>query len=317
MSIASSVSARSRTNGPIRIPPTRRSTTSGKSLRGTNPASSGASDRADRDPEQRGHRCRHRFGLISSGMRRSASHRRLTHHDLSARLSRQSLAKSRQDARRLGKTDYRTRIHGRCMMSREPSRSWTCRPRPSNDLLGLLREVDSAELKLTIPQADHASTVQALELDPLDAQIRQVFFFDTPDLRLDAAGVVVRARRVQGKGDDTVVKLRPVGPAELSAELRAHPDFGVEVDAMPKGKHVCSASFKGTTKKVRETVLAGGPLPQAVHQAATSVLHRARTRRDRAGRPRRARPDLRTQGEVRAGGARTPDRGGVLALPRR
>jgi hypothetical protein len=126
------------------------------------------------------------------------------------------------------------------------------------ELLSLLREVDSAELKLTIPQADHASTLQALDLDPLNAQIRQVFFFDTPDLRLDAAGVVVRARRVQGKGDDTVVKLRPVGPSQLPRELRELPDFGVEVDAMPHGKHVCSASFKGTAKKVRETVSAGG-----------------------------------------------------------
>ena len=57
-------------------------------------------------------------------------------------------------------------------------------------------------------------------MDPLEAQIRQVFFFDTPDLALDKAGVVVRARRIQGKGDDSVVKLRPVVPAELPAELR-------------------------------------------------------------------------------------------------
>ena len=49
-------------------------------------------------------------------------------------------------------------------------------------------------------------------MDPLEAQIRQVFFFDTPDLALNEAGVVVRARRVQGKGDDSVVKLRPVVP---------------------------------------------------------------------------------------------------------
>ena len=47
-------------------------------------------------------------------------------------------------------------------------------------------------------------------MDALDAQIRQIFFFDTPDLALDAHGVVVRARRIQGKGDDAVVKLRPV-----------------------------------------------------------------------------------------------------------
>jgi inorganic triphosphatase YgiF len=36
-------------------------------------------------------------------------------------------------------------------------------------------------------------------MDPLDAQIGQVVFFDTPDLTLNTHGVVVRARRVQGK----------------------------------------------------------------------------------------------------------------------
>jgi hypothetical protein len=64
-------------------------------------------------------------------------------------------------------------------------------------LLALLAEVDGVELKLTVPEADHRSTAAALGLDPLDAQIRQVFFFDTPDLALDRHGVVVRARRVQ------------------------------------------------------------------------------------------------------------------------
>lgn len=141
----------------------------------------------------------------------------------------------------------------------DPSRTLDMSAEDLAAMLRLLEDSDSAELKLTVPEADHRSTLQALQIDPLDAQIRQVFFFDTPDLQLDAAGVVVRARRVQGKGDDTVVKLRPVGPAELPAELRARPDFGVEVDAMPKGKHVCSASFKGVTKDVRGTVLTGGP----------------------------------------------------------
>jgi hypothetical protein len=78
----------------------------------------------------------------------------------------------------------------------------------------------------------------------LDAQVRQVFFFDTPDLALNASGVVVRARRVQKKGDDSVVKLRPVVPSELPARLRRARGFGVEVDAMPGG-FVCSASLKG------------------------------------------------------------------------
>ncbi len=111
-------------------------------------------------------------------------------------------------------------------------------------LLGLLEGADSVELKLTIPQDARSSAARALGVDPLEAQLRQVFFFDTPDLTLNAAGVVVRARRRQGEQGDTVVKLRPVVPGDLPDDIRRSPSFGVEVDAMPGG-YVCSGSFKG------------------------------------------------------------------------
>jgi hypothetical protein len=110
-------------------------------------------------------------------------------------------------------------------------------------LFALMKDADSVELKLTVPEHEQRATVAALGLDPLDGQIRQVFFFDTPDLTLDKHGVVVRARRVQKKGDDSVVKLRPVVPSELPGHLRQSPSFGVEVDAMPGG-FVCSGSLK-------------------------------------------------------------------------
>jgi hypothetical protein len=111
------------------------------------------------------------------------------------------------------------------------------------ELLHLLEDVGSVELKMTVPEADQRTAVAALQLDPLDAQIRQVYFFDTPDLALETHGLVVRARRVQGKGGDSVVKLRPVVPAELPGRLRRSRDFYVEVDATP-GAFVCSGSMK-------------------------------------------------------------------------
>src|SRR5262245_14822125 len=111
------------------------------------------------------------------------------------------------------------------------------------EMLTLIRQSDSVELKLTIPQDEQRATIAALELDPLEAQIRQVFFFDTPDLILNESGLVVRARRRQGKDDDSVVKLRPVFPDALPKELRASPKLTVEVDAMPGG-YVCSATLK-------------------------------------------------------------------------
>ena len=130
------------------------------------------------------------------------------------------------------------------------------------EALRLSQASDSVELKLTIPDAARRQTVMALEIDPLGAQIRQIVFFDTPDLDLNHHGVVVRARRTQGKPDDSVVKLRPVVPTDLPGKLRKAVDFKVEVDAMPGG-FVCSGSYKGTvagTASVKEVVAGRQPI---------------------------------------------------------
>jgi hypothetical protein len=133
--------------------------------------------------------------------------------------------------------------------------------RDLRELMALLKGADSVELKLTIPLHHQRSAVDALDLDPLDAQVRVIYFFDTPELMLQDSGVVVRARRIQGKGDDSVVKLRPVVPDQLPPGLRKSPSCVVEVDAMPGG-YVCSASLKGTPRPpgVRETIASGRPL---------------------------------------------------------
>jgi hypothetical protein len=126
------------------------------------------------------------------------------------------------------------------------------------EALALIKDADTVELKLTVPEADHRSAIRALEMDPLDAQIRQVYFFDTPELTLNAGGVVARARRIQARPSDSVIKLRPVVPGALPESLRRSAGFGVEVDAMPGG-FVCSASMKGAPRAdVRATVLGGG-----------------------------------------------------------
>jgi hypothetical protein len=128
------------------------------------------------------------------------------------------------------------------------------------ELMELIKGADTVELKLTVPATAHRATIRGLPIDPVEAQPRQVFFFDTPELTLNQAGVVVRARRIQGGRADTVIKLRPVVPDELSPEIRHNPAFGVEVDAMPGG-FVCSASFKGrsTGQEVRDAL--AGKMP--------------------------------------------------------
>jgi hypothetical protein len=123
-------------------------------------------------------------------------------------------------------------------------------------LLALIKGSDSVELKASIPEAHQRSTIAALGMDPLAAQIRQVFFFDTPELALDKQGVVVRARRIQNAAGDSIVKLRPVVPGDLPAELRKSASFRVEVDALPGG-YVCSGTLKGALVEDPRKVAAG------------------------------------------------------------
>ncbi|MFN8186908.1 MAG: hypothetical protein U0R69_07510 [Gaiellales bacterium] len=134
--------------------------------------------------------------------------------------------------------------------------------RLTDEQLGKMLELagasDSVELKLTVPPSERRATVEAIGFDAIACQIRQVFFFDTPELALQKAGLAVRARRVQGREGDTVVKLRPVVPADLPDYLRRSRSMVVEVDAMPGG-YVCSAALKGRldNEQIRATVTRG------------------------------------------------------------
>ena len=171
-------------------------------------------------------------------------------------------------------------------------------------LHALIEGADSVELKLTVPEEDQRSTVQALGLDPLQAEIRQVFFLDTPELSLDQSGLVVRARRSQKKGDDSVVKLRPVVPSELSRSIRK---AAVLLD---RGRRIAE---RLRLLRVDEGCARDGQRPpggerkatasQAVLEGAAGAVRGICPGWDRARRPLDSRPDLRPQAEVRAGRA--------------
>jgi hypothetical protein len=124
----------------------------------------------------------------------------------------------------------------------------------------LVKGATSVELKLSVPVGAVRAAVKSIGFDPVEAQPRQAFFFDTPDLALSQAGVVVRARRIQGGGGDTVIKLRPVDPSTIDPELRHSAAFKIEVDAMPGG-FVCSASFKGECSGQEVLDVASGEMP--------------------------------------------------------
>ena len=148
------------------------------------------------------------------------------------------------------------------------------------EMLALIDQSDSVELKLTVPESHQRSTAMALGMDPLQAQMRMVVFFDTPELTLDKHGVVVRARRVQNKGDDSVVKLRPVVPSELPAKLRRSA-------ALPRrgrrhARRLCllrhAEGRAGADRRARRH-RRKAPRQEALQSRAACVLHRRMRRR--------------------------------------
>jgi hypothetical protein len=117
--------------------------------------------------------------------------------------------------------------------------------RPSTVDTGLLQLVgasDSVELKLAMSEREGRRALARLGIDLRRAQPLEVFYLDTDDLALDAAGVIVRVRRSQHAKDDSVVKLRPAVPGELDEACRCK-GFKVEVDVTP-ASFACSASLK-------------------------------------------------------------------------
>ena len=144
-----------------------------------------------------------------------------------------------------------------------------------SELMSLLRGSDTVELKLTVPVAQQRAAIDELGLDALDAQIRQVVFFDTPDLALDKAGVVVRARRIQRRSGDSVIKLRPLDPEQVGKDVRRLSGFGVEVDAIPGG-FVCSGRLKcdADSDATRQVLLGERPLHK-LYTKEQRALYRA------------------------------------------
>ena len=186
------------------------------------------------------------------------------------------------------------------------------------EVLALIKHSKTVELKVTVPEGSYRSTALALGIDALQAQLRQVVFFDTPDLALNKSGVVVRARRSQGAADDTVIKLRPVVPENLPGELRALPEFGIEVDALPGG-FVCSASFKGelTKNRVRDVMLGQRPISKLFTAGRARLLCRPRAGGGRARPSLGARSAERAQAQVHARGLRPQARRRALVVPGR
>ena len=111
--------------------------------------------------------------------------------------------------------------------------------------------VAAVEIKVTVKPDEELKAVRAMELDEDSAEVRIIYFYDTPKLKLFDAGTVLRARLVKGDDDDSTVKVRPIDPAKVSEEWRNLEGFKVEADWMGK-KIVRSASL--TVRQKRDEI---------------------------------------------------------------
>jgi hypothetical protein len=127
-------------------------------------------------------------------------------------------------------------------------------------LLDLLAGTDSVKLKLTAPETDRFSAAEALGMDPLDAHVRLVHFFDTPELTLLGHGVVLRARRLHGQREDARLTLRHVTPHALPRPLRRSQALAVEVAALPGGA-ACTTGLKSRPRTGDVARATSGELP--------------------------------------------------------
>jgi hypothetical protein len=87
-------------------------------------------------------------------------------------------------------------------------------------------------MKITARAHDESEVIEALERAHVEPSTRQVYFFDTPDLALFEAGIVLRARLNHDGADDSTVKLRPVDPNAVADRWKDDPDLEFEVDSV-------------------------------------------------------------------------------------
>jgi len=116
-------------------------------------------------------------------------------------------------------------------------------------LLTSAAAVDNVELKFTMSDDELRPSAHALGIDPFEARVRQLVFFDTPRLDLDRHGVALCAHRAHGTMCDPIVKVGAFDGTPV----------GLEVDVMRVG-FACAASLSAPAEldNVRSVVAGDG-----------------------------------------------------------
>jgi hypothetical protein len=120
--------------------------------------------------------------------------------------------------------------------------------------------IGAIEIKITARAADEDEVRAALETADIEAERREIWFYDTPDLALFDRGLVLRARLIHGGADDSTVKLRPVDPATIEDAWKATRGFEIELDAVGEDA-ICSAKLSIDQDRGEIAAVAAGTRP--------------------------------------------------------
>ena len=120
--------------------------------------------------------------------------------------------------------------------------------------------IGAIEIKITAQARDEDAVRTALDTADIESERREIWFYDTPDLDLFEAGLVLRARLIHGGADDSTVKLRPVGPGSLGEHWKDTPGFEIELDAVGE-EAICSAKLSVDQDRGEIAAVAAGRRP--------------------------------------------------------
>jgi hypothetical protein len=146
-----------------------------------------------------------------------------------------------------------------------PSKTTTV-PRDDRDII---TRMDAVEIKVTVRPDQELRAERELEVDEDTADVRLIYFYDTPNLDLLKAGVVLRARLVKGDDDDSTVKVRPTKMGDLreiqrrSEGWRGQLGFKLEADWVGD-RQVCSVSLTHRQQRDEIDDVANGK--RAIHK---------------------------------------------------
>jgi len=120
--------------------------------------------------------------------------------------------------------------------------------------------IRAVEIKVTIRPDQELRALRAFKVDEDTAEVRVIYFYDTPKLTLFDEGVVLRSRLVKGDADDTTVKIRPVVPAKVPPSWSRIAGFKIEADRTGR-RVVRSASLTEIRKRSEIDAAADGKRP--------------------------------------------------------